>query len=225
MDELSDFITDMKSRRSCRRFAQRSVPDELLHACLEIACSAPSGANKQPWTYVIVRDSKTKAEIRRAAEVEEYEFYNGRAPQRWLDDLAFLNLNHQKAFLEEAPILLVLFAQKRGAKGGQHYYVQESVGLSAGFLISALHQVGLATVTHTPSPMKFLSKILKRPDNEKPFLLLPIGYPHADYRAPTKSSKTLDEMCIEHEALEFAAASETVAAKTSNVSRVLNRHD
>jgi iodotyrosine deiodinase len=178
------FYERIRARRSVRHFAPDPVPLDVLRTCIDSAAQAPSGANKQPWTFVLVTDPAVKQQIREAAEAEEREFYGGRANEQWLADLADIGTDHDKPFLVEAPALIVCFAQKNAPGGGQHYYVQTSVGIACGFLIAALNDAGLATLTHTPSPMKFLARILDRPSHEKPFLLLPVGYPAAGCQVP-----------------------------------------
>jgi nitroreductase len=163
-----------------------------------IAASAPSGTNKQPWTFCAISNPKLKATIRKAAEEEEYESYNGRMNKEWLEDLKKFNTDWQKPFLETAPWIIVVFKEvyEMGVEGEkkQNYYVNESVGIACGFLISAIHDLGLVTLTHTPSPMNFLSKILNRPTNERSFLLLPIGYPAAEATVPDIKKKTSEEV-------------------------------
>lgn len=199
MSEIAqDLLSRMSTRRSVRAFSPDPVPLDVIRRCVHIAGQAPSGANKQPWTFALVTSPAIKAQIRAAAEAEERRFYGGRAPQSWLDDLAPLGTDHQKPFLEEAPALIVLFAQSKGPDGGKHYYVQESVGIAAGMLIAALHQVGLATLTHTPSPMGFLGEILQRPAHERAYLLLPVGYPAQDAKVPDISRKPLSEILVEY---------------------------
>ena len=181
-----------------RFYDKTEVPQSTIEELISLAASAPSGANKQPWHFVAVQDPVVKKQIREAAEEEEKAFYGGRASEEWLDDLKPFATNWQKPFLEDAPWLIVVFRKNYdlnddGSKA-KNYYVQESVGIACGFLIAAIHAAGLATLTHTPSPMGFLSKILGRPANEKPFLLLPIGYPAEDATVPNISKKTLDEI-------------------------------
>lgn len=194
----TEFNEMVQQRRSVRQFADRPVPRPVIEACLRAAGSAPSGANLQPWHFVAVSDSAVKARIREAAEAEEREFYARRATEEWLEDLAPLGTDAEKPFLETAPWLVAIFAERHGRtpEGGQrkHYYVQESVGLATGLLITALHHSGLAALTHTPSPMDFLSEILERPDNERPFLLLVVGYPADDARVPNIQRKPLEEI-------------------------------
>jgi iodotyrosine deiodinase len=194
----ADFYAEMRLRRTVRDFSDRPVPRGVIETALRAAGSAPSGANKQPWHFVVVSDPAVKRQIREAAEVEEQEFYAHRATQEWLDDLAPLGTNPDKPFLETAPYLIVIFAQRYGllpdGRTTKHYYVQESVGIATGVLITALHHAGLATLTHTPSPMEFLTRILGRPENERPFLVLVAGYPAEDAQVPDISRKTLDEI-------------------------------
>ena len=187
-------LAEHKRRRSVRHFSPESVPMEVLRRCVEVACTAPSGANKQPWTFCVVTDPSLKQEIRLAAEREERAFYGGRASQRWLEDLQPFGTDEHKPFLEVAPALIVVFAQNRGARGDKHYYVQESVGIAVGFLLSALHRCGLVTLTHTPSPMGFLKEILARPDNERAYLLIPVGYPVQGCEVPAIERKLTDEV-------------------------------
>ena len=182
------FHAELVRRRTVRDFESRPVPREMIEACLLAAGTAPSGANQQPWFFSVITDPDRKRRIREAAEKEEREFYGGKAPQEWLDALAPLGTDPNKPFLEEAPVLIAIFAQKYGVRPDgsrfSHYYVPESVGIASGFLIAALHHAGLATLTHTPSPMGFLNEICGRPASEKPVILLVVGYPKADCRVP-----------------------------------------
>lgn len=182
------FLHELSSRRTVRDFERRSVPDEVIENALKTAVSAPSGANRQPWRFVVVRDQETKQKIREGAEVEEREFYTNRATSEWLEALAPLGTDENKPFLTEAPVLIVVFLERFGMddQGNKvkNYYMPESVGLASGFLIAALHHAGLATLTHTPSPMGFLNEILDRPSREKPFLLLVVGYPKPNAQVP-----------------------------------------
>jgi len=191
------FRDEMLRRRSVRQFSSRAVPRELIEDCLSVAESAPSGANMQPWHFVVVSDPEIKRKIRAAAEEEEQRFYHGRAPQEWLDALAPLGTDQNKPYLETAPYLIVIFARTYGlgADGRKikNYYVAESVGIATGMLIAAIHLAGLVALTHTPSPMGFLNRILGRPQQEKPFLILVVGYPAEDARVPTISKKSLEE--------------------------------
>lgn len=194
----SEFLERMEQRRSVRQFSSRSVPWEIIENCLRAAATAPSGANMQPWHYVVVSDSELKHRIRIAAEEEEREFYANRAPQEWLDALAPLGTDADKPFLESAPYLIVIFAKSYTlnpqGKKVKNYYVSESVGIATGILITALHQSGLATLTHTPSPMRFLNQILNRPQNEHPFLILVVGYPAEDAEVPKINKKPFNEI-------------------------------
>jgi nitroreductase len=192
------FLNEMSKRRSIRTFSDRSVPIEIIYNCIQTAASAPSGANKQPWQFVVVKDPAVKAKIRKAAELEEKEFYRHRATKEWLEDLNQFGTDWHKPFLDIAPYLIVVFKQAYDIKddGSQrkNYYVNESVGIASGFLLAALHHAGLATLTHTPSPMNFLGEILNRAPNEKAFLLIPVGYPAADTTVPELIKKPLEEV-------------------------------
>jgi iodotyrosine deiodinase len=192
------FLNEMSKRRSIRTFSDRSVPIEIIYNCIQTAASAPSGANKQPWQFLVVKDPAMKAKIRQAAELEEKEFYRHRATKEWLEDLNQFGTDWHKPFLDIAPYLIVVFKQAYDIKddGSQrkNYYVNESVGIASGFLLAALHHAGLATLTHTPSPMNFLGEILNRPPNEKAFLLIPVGYPAADTTVPELIKKPLEEV-------------------------------
>jgi nitroreductase len=198
MKERSDeFYNFMSQRRSVRSFSSQSIPMEIIMNCLKTAGSAPSGANMQPWHFVVVSSKDVKKEIRIAAETEEKEFYHGKAPIEWLDALAPLGTNEQKPFLEDAPYLIVVFEKRYSeTPDGQivkHYYTKESVGIATGLLITALHNAGLSTLTHTPSPMNFLNGILHRPMNEKPFLILVTGFPEKGTIVPDIKRKELNE--------------------------------
>ena len=188
----------MLRRRTIRDFASRPLPSGVIEDCLAAANSAPSGANRQPWHFVVVTDARTKHAIRRAAEEEERAFYAGRAPNEWLEALAPLGTDAEKPFLENAPCLIVVFAQLRGVddQGAilKHYYVNESVGIATGILITALHQAGLATLTHTPAPMRFLTDILERPSHERPYLILVTGYPQPGASVPDIEKKELESV-------------------------------
>jgi len=191
-----EFLQRMARRRSVREFAPDPVPRELIETAITAANTAPSGANRQPWHFVAVSDPAVKAEIRVAAEAEERQFYEGgRAAEAWLEALAPLGTGWQKPFLENAPWLVAVFKQifARAENGtrGTNYYVNESVGIACGLFIAAINEMGLATLTHTPQPMRFLSKILGRPDNERPFILFPVGYPHPECRVPSITKKDL----------------------------------
>ena len=188
------FFELMKTRRSVRHFSSRAVPRAVIECIVATAGTAPSGANKQPWRFVCVQNEALKRKIRVAAEAEENEFYERRAPQRWLDDLEPLGTDAHKPFLETAPWLIVVFKLTRGDEGDQVYYINESVGIATGLLLAAIHNAGLVALTHTPSPMRFLSEVLGRPTNEKPFLLIPVGYPTDDCRVPDIERKPLAEI-------------------------------
>lgn len=191
------FLELMTSRRTVREFSDRDVPIELIEKAIATAGTAPSGANMQPWRFVVVRDAEVKRRIREAAEKEEYESYNGRMSEKWLRRLAILGTDEHKPFLEIAPYLIVVFRITQVEEGGETeptYYSQESVGIAVGLLLAALHNMGLATLTHTPSPMKFLQEILGRPRNEVPFVLIPVGYPADDAKVPDISRKPLAEI-------------------------------
>lgn len=191
------FLAELTARRTVRDFADRAVPDGVIEDCLRAAGRAPSGANIQPWQFVVVRDPAAKRSIREAAEIEEREFY-ARAPAEWLDALAPLGTDSHKPFLEIAPCLIAIFGQShRLAPDGRklvNYYVKESVGIATGFLLAALHHAGLVSLTHTPSPMHFLNEILGRPAHERPFLLLVAGYPAPCARVPAIGRKPLEEI-------------------------------
>jgi len=185
---MSEHQADMRRRRSVREFDDRPVPMEVIEQCLLAAGTAPSGANQQPWHFSVITDSQKKRKIREAAEAEERQFYERRAPQEWLNALAPLGTNPDKPFLETAPVLITIFAEKHGVRpdGSKitHYYFPESVGIATGMLITALHNAGLATLTHTPNPMKFLNKICGRSTRERATILLVVGYPAQDCKVP-----------------------------------------
>lgn len=194
----AEFYQNIKRRRSVRDFSPRPVPKSVIENALRAAGTAPSGANKQPWHFAVISNPAVKREIRLAAEEEERQFYSTRATQVWLDDLAPLGTDEQKPFLQTAPYLIPVFLQKftideQGEKH-KHYYTSESVGLACGFLIAALHDAGLATLTHTPSPMKFLNKICGRPEHERPYMLLVVGYPEAGAEVPDITKKPLAQI-------------------------------
>ena len=195
---FENFEKALKTRRSLRVYNATPVPRSTIERLIALAASAPSGANKQPWHFVAIQNSEIKSKIRAAAEEEEKAFYGGRATEEWLEDLKPFATDWEKPFLEEAPWLIVVFRknydlQSDGSKA-KNYYVQESVGIACGFLIAAIHAAGLVTLTHTPSPMGFLSEILERPSNEKPFLLLPVGYPAPGAEVPDISKKGVDDI-------------------------------
>ncbi|MYD09984.1 MAG: nitroreductase family protein [Chloroflexi bacterium] len=194
----------MVKRRSVRHFSSAPVPLNLIENAIRVAGSAPSGANQQPWTFAVISDPALKRKIRAAAEAEEKESYERRMTPEWLAALAVLGTDWRKPHIEDAPYVIVVFRQAYGIRqndAGQdervmHYYSEESVGIAVGFLLAALHISGLATLTHTPSPMKFLAEILGRPANERPYILIPVGYPAEDAEVPVISKKPLDEIMI-----------------------------
>ena len=192
------FLNEIITRRTVREFSDRIVPIDIINNCIKTAASAPSGANKQPWQFVIVRDSGIKTKIRKAAEKEEKEFYGHRATKEWLEDLNQFGTDWHKPFLDIAPYLIVVFRNiydlEDDGTQRKNYYVNESVGIASGFLLAALHHAGLITLTHTPSPMNFLGEILNRPKNEKAFLLIPVGYPAKDAEVPDISKKPFGEI-------------------------------
>ncbi len=190
----------MKKRRSVRDLAPDPVPRQLIELAISTASSAPSGANRQPWKFVAISDPKLKAEIRRAAEKEEKTSYQGRMPDEWLEALRPLGTDWRKPFLETAPWIVVVFAEAHGINRDgtrrKNYYVAESVGIACGLFITAIHNMGLVTLTHTPSPMGFLSKILERPPNERPYILFPVGYPAPEAKVPDIAKKSLEEVVV-----------------------------
>ncbi|MBI3447424.1 MAG: nitroreductase family protein [Acidobacteria bacterium] len=193
-----EFYAEVRRRRTVRDFSDRPVPREVIESCLRAAGTAPNGANMQPWHFVAVHDPAIKRRIRLGAEAEEHAFYHGTAPQEWLDALAPLGTDENKPFLEIAPYLIVIFAQGFGVlpdgRKVKHYYAQESVGIATGILITALHHAGLASLTHTPSPMGFLNEILGRPSHERPFLILVTGYPAEGAMVPAITKKPIEEI-------------------------------
>lgn len=197
-ERAASFLTEMQKRRTVREFSDRPVPREIIEQCLLTAGTAPSGANLQPWNFVVVEDPRLKREIRIAAEQEEAEFYERRAPQEWLDALAPLGTDAHKPFLETAPYLIVIFGKNHSERPDgrrvKNYYVNESVGIATGFLIAAIHHAGLVALTHTPSPMGFLNGILDVPPDNKPFLLLVAGFPARDAQVPVITKKSLEEI-------------------------------
>jgi len=196
-ERAAAFYQQLRGRRSVRDFSDRAVPMDVIENCLRVAGTAPNGANRQPWHFAVVTDPAVKQRIREAAEEEERAFYTQRASEEWLNDLAPLGTDANKPFLEIAPCLIAIFSQSyrldEAGKKHLHYYVSESVGIATGFLIAALHNAGLACLTHTPSPMRFLNEILARPSYERPFLLLVVGYPADDTQVPVITKKALDE--------------------------------
>jgi nitroreductase len=194
----AEFYAHIQKRRTVRHFSDRPIPRDIIENCLLAAGTAPNGANQQPWHFAVVSNPEIKAKIREAAEEEERAFYGGRASEEWLDALSHLGTDADKPFLEIAPYLIVVFAQSYGldAEGNKvkHYYATESVGIATGMLITAVHNAGLVSLTHTPSPMKFLNEILHRPVNERPFLILVVGYPADDVQVPVITKKPLAEI-------------------------------
>ena len=193
-----EYYKNMKKRRTVRDFSDRQVPIEIIENCIRTADTAPNGANQHPWHFVIISEADIKRRIRNAAEKEEEKFYNSRATKEWLEAIAPLGTNEKKPFLEKAPYLIAIFAKTFGltdnGKITKNYYVNESVGIATGLLISALHLSGLVSLTHTPSPMGFLNKILKRPKNERPFLILVVGFPTKNAKVPDIKRKSLQEI-------------------------------
>lgn len=198
LNRARHFYNDLKRRRTVREFSNRPVPKAVIEDCLRAAGTAPNGANMQPWHFVVVQNPDIKSKIRTEAEKEERQFYTQRASEEWLKALEPLGTNDKKPFLEEAPYLIAIFAESYGItdEGNKirNYYVKESVGIATGMLITAIHNAGLVSLTHTPSPMGFLNNILGRPDNERPFLLLVVGYPKEGVKVPDISKKPLEEI-------------------------------
>lgn len=196
LGRVTTFADDLARRRSVRDFDERPIPDGVLEEAIRVAATAPSGAHVQPWRFVIVTDPDVRARLREAAEAEEQEFYTRRAPDEWLAALAPLATDAQKPFLQTAPALIVVFEIHRGPQSPRPYYPKESVGIAVGFLLAALHLAGLSTLTHTPSPMRFLNEILGRPAEERGFLVVPVGYPATDATVPVLARKPLDEVMV-----------------------------
>lgn len=199
-EEARAFLGMMRRRRTVREFSDRPVPRDVIEDCLLAAGTAPNGANRQPWRFVVVGDAAVKKRIRDEAEVEERAFYSGKAPKEWIEALEHLGTDEHKPFLERAPWLIVIFAESYelmddGTKA-KNYYVSESVGIATGMLITALHHAGLVTLTHTPSPMKFLNGLLNRPDNERPFLILVAGYPDDGATVPDITKKSIEDIAV-----------------------------
>ncbi len=197
-ERATAFREQMQGRRTVREFSSEPISRTVIEQCLLAAGSAPSGANRQPWHFVVVQDPDVKRRLREAAEKEEYEFYHGRAGEEWLEALTPLATDHQKAFLEEAPCLIVVFGQSQGGSGkddtAQNYYVRHSVGIATGMLITAVHNAGLACLTYTPSRMSFLNKVLERGDTERPFLVLVVGCPADGVTVPDLDKKGIDDI-------------------------------
>lgn len=197
---IDEYYTLMDGRRSVRVFSEKQVPKSVIEKIILTASAAPSGAHKQPWTFCVVGNPEVKKAIRAAAEKEEYENYHGRMSELWLKDLEVFDTDWHKPFLEVAPWLIIPFkkaydVQEDGSQT-KNYYVNESIGIACGFLLTAIHQAGLVALTHTPSPMKFLQKILNRPENERPYLVIPVGFPADGVEVPDLSRKTLAEMAV-----------------------------
>ena len=194
---INAMLEKMQDRRSVREFSPEPVPLDIVRKCIQIAGTAPSGAHKQPWTFCLVTNPELRSKIRKAAEEEEYINYHGRMSEEWLEDLKPFNTDHIKPFIENAPGLIIVFKHsyekvENGRKS--NYYVNESVGIAVGMLLTALHEVGLVALTHTPSPMNFLAEILERPDNERAYLNIPFGFPAEECKVPNISRKSLDEI-------------------------------
>ena len=198
LQKSEQFFLEMNRRRSIREFSDKPIGLDVINNIIRAASTAPSGAHRQPWVFCVVSDPEIKKHVREAAEKEEYKNYNGRMSERWLQDLEPFNTDWNKPFLETAPYLIVVFkkAYEINADGGKvnNYYVNESVGIATGFLLAAIQQAGLSALTHTPSPMNFLTKVLERPENERPFLLIPVGLPATDCKVPDIERKGLDEV-------------------------------
>jgi nitroreductase len=198
----AEFLAEMRRRRTVRQISNRPVASSVIEDCVRTAATAPSGANMQPWHFAIVADAEIKARIRVAAEAEEREFYANRAPPEWLEALAPLGTDYSKPFLDDAPYLVAVFAQPwsdtAGGRRVKHYYAVESVGIATGLLIAAIHHAGLVSLTHTPSPMGFLNELLGRPEHERPFLLLVVGYPAEGAVVPRIGKKSFDQVASRH---------------------------
>lgn len=197
-----EFYLWLSERRSIRDFSDKPVDISVIENCINAASTAPSGANKQPWTFCVVSNPEIKRQIREAAEKEEYESYTNRMSERWLKDLEQFETNWEKPFLEIAPYLIIVFKRVYEMENNEkinNYYVNESVGLATGVLLTAIHQAGLVALTHTPSPMNFLTKVLNRPENERPFLLIPVGFPSENAKVPNIHRKKLNEVMIKYE--------------------------
>ncbi len=202
LERVKSFYSDINKRRSLRMFSDKPVDREVIEYVIKSAGTAPSGAHKQPWTFCAVSNPEIKEKIREAAEKEEYENYHGRMSEDWLEDLKVFGTDWNKPFLEIAPWLIIVFRKTYDLEDGiksKNYYVQESVGLAAVMLLTAIHRAGLVSLTHTPSPMNFLSKVLNRPENEKPFLLIPVGYPADDAEVPDIQRKPLEDISVLYE--------------------------
>lgn len=201
LERSQDFLEKMKTRRSVRQFSSDEVPMDAVVNCIAAAGTAPSGAHKQPWTFCLVTDPEIRKRIRVAAEAEEYKNYNGRMSQEWMQDLAPFGTNEIKPFIENAPGLIVVFKHSYGtveSGRSQNYYVNESVGIAVGMLLTALHEIGLVALTHTPSPMKFLAEILERPENERAYLNIPFGFPADNCEVPNLNRKDINDILIKY---------------------------
>lgn len=200
--KAEEFYRSLNKRRSVREYSPDDVPKEVIESIIRAAGTAPSGAHKQPWTFCAIRNRDLKAKIREAAEKEEYDNYHGRMSDSWLKDLAPLETDWQKSFIDDAPWIIVVFRKIYDLDNGEkkkNYYVQESVGIAAGMLLAAIHSSGLVSLTHTPSPMDFLGEVLERPKNEKAFLLMPVGYPQKGAEVPYLERKALDDIAVFYE--------------------------
>ncbi len=201
LERSQDFLEKMKTRRSVRQFSSDDVPMDAVVNCIAAAGTAPSGAHKQPWSFCLVTDPEIRKRIRVAAEEEEYKNYNGRMSQEWMKDLAPFGTNEIKPFIENAPGLIVVFKHSYGtgqSGKSQNYYVNESVGIAVGILLTALHDIGLVALTHTPSPMKFLAEILERPENERAYLNIPFGFPSENCEVPNLNRKDINDILIKY---------------------------
>ncbi|MBE2225958.1 MAG: nitroreductase family protein [Ignavibacteria bacterium] len=200
LERTEEYMKFMESRRSVREFSDRKIPGGVIENIIMTASTAPSGAHKQPWTFCVIKDPDIKKQIREAAEKEEYDNYNGRMDKQWLKDLEKFGTDWKKPFIETAPYLIVVFRKlydiSENGEKHQNYYVSESVGIACGMLLGAIHNAGLCALTHTPSPMGFMSKILNRPENERPFLLIPVGYPAENCVVPALKRKDLKEVSV-----------------------------
>lgn len=202
IQQSRDFYQQMDLRRTVRDFSDQEVPKEVIENILLTASTAPSGAHKQPWTFCVISNKELKSKIRLKAEEEEYKSYHSRMPEEWLKDLEPLGTDWNKPFIDIAPWIIVVFKKSYDVVDGQkknNYYVNESVGLAAGFLLAAIHHAGLVALTHTPSPMNFIAEILERPENEKPILLIPVGYPAEKVMVPDLKRKSLNEIAVFYE--------------------------
>jgi len=199
LKNVQQYFNFMDQRRSLREFSDRPVDQKIIETIIQVASTAPSGAHKQPWTFCAVQDVELKKQIREAAEKEEYENYHGRMSEEWLEDLSPFDTDWNKPFIDIAPWVIIIFRKSFDMEDGKkkkNYYVQESVGIATGFLLTAIHKAGLVALTHTPSPMNFLGEILGRPNNEKPFLLIPVGYPMENAQIPVLERKKEEEVIV-----------------------------